>query len=114
MLMPNFRVRTSSNRKLVRSVAATTLVGAASCGALGQQTPGAGEARDATRQPPGVPKPAQPENPTRTIDYKPPQGPSPTDNSPDPEKPSYLVGAFVIRYAVEHPQFPALDDLMKA
>jgi hemolysin activation/secretion protein len=33
--------------------------------------------------------------------------------SGDPEAPSYLVSAFVIRYAVDHPSLPAIDDLIK-
>lgn len=30
----------------------------------------------------------------------------------DPEKPTFLVSAFVLRYAQDHPQLPAIDDLL--
>lgn len=33
--------------------------------------------------------------------------------SGDPEAPSYMVSTFVIRYAVDHPSLPAIDDLLK-
>jgi len=81
----------------------------------GAMQPGVAEFRDQTRPPPGQPATVRPEDPKRTVDYKAPEGSgTATDDRPDPEKPSYLVGVFVIRYAVEHPQFPALDDLVKA
>ena len=31
----------------------------------------------------------------------------------DPEKPAYPVGAIVIRYALDHPSLPSIDDLLK-
>jgi len=34
-------------------------------------------------------------------------------DSGDPEAPSYTVSTFVIRYAVDHPSLPAIDDLLK-
>lgn len=44
-----------------------------------------------------------------------PAAPTPIQQQegPDTEKPSYLVSAFVVRYAMEHPSIPALDDLQK-
>lgn len=63
----------------------------------------------------GQPAPRPPEDPSRLPGAAAPSATAATDPSvPDPETPSYLVGAFVIRYATEHPQYPALDDLMKA
>lgn len=62
-------------------------------------------------------KPATPDAPpieaeSRT-DFSPPT-PNAVSDAPDPEQPEYLVGAFIIRYATPHPQFPALDDLNAA
>lgn len=31
----------------------------------------------------------------------------------DPEEPAYLVGAIVVKYALDHPSLPAVDDLIK-
>ncbi len=31
----------------------------------------------------------------------------------DPEKPAYVVGAIVVKYGLDHPSLPALDDLVK-
>lgn len=94
------------------------VAGAATSPAWAQFGAGAGtsgERGEQSSQPAGQPQTPPPENPKRTVGYTPPDGSgSPTDDLPDPETPSYLVGAFVIRYATEHPQFPALDDLMKA
>lgn len=99
--MPNLRSRSLIRTSLLRAAALAAAAGGLTSASLAQQSAG---------------KPNTPpaEEPTRTPDYTPPAAASPTDNSPDPERPCYLVGAFVIRYAVEHPQFPALDDLMKA
>lgn len=99
--MPNFRSKIAPRSALLSAAVLVAAAGVFPTVALAQQSA-------------GKPEPAPVENPKRTTDYKAPDQASPTDNSPDPETPSYLVGAFVIRYAVEHPQFPALDDLMKA
>lgn len=56
---------------------------------------------------------APPIDPESRTDFSPPS-PNAVSDAPDPEQPEYLVGAFVVRYATQHPQFPALDDLNAA
>lgn len=46
-------------------------------------------------------------------DFTPPAPDASPAGQPDIEAPTYLIGPYIIRYAVEHPQYPALDDLMK-
>jgi hemolysin activation/secretion protein len=62
----------------------------------------------------GKPEVPAAESPTRTTDFEPPAADAVAEDAPDPDAPSILIGAFLIRYQVEHPQYPALDDLMKA
>ncbi len=61
-------------------------------------------------------KPATPpaESAKPQEEFAPPAPNAVAEGVPDPDKPTFLVGPFILRYAVEHPQFPALDDLMQA
>jgi hemolysin activation/secretion protein len=87
-------------------------VGAGAMSALGQE----GEKKDQPGfvmpspnrgQAPSTEKPAQPAAPEH-------RDVAPASAAPaDPEKPAYLVGAIVIRYALDHPSLPAIDDLLK-
>jgi hemolysin activation/secretion protein len=63
--------------------------------------------------PPGQPQTPRPDfaMPQPNRDAAKPAGNA--SDSPDPEAPTYLVGAVIIRYAVDHPSLPAIDDLMK-
>ena len=66
-----------------------------------------------------TPKVAQPEKPA--VAPKEASEPAPAPKKPvvqvpgeaDPEAPTYLVGAVVIRYALDHPSLPSVDDLLK-
>jgi hemolysin activation/secretion protein len=78
-----------------------------------------------TRQPgqrPDQPPPGQPAvaNPgSATGEFIPPQPNRGEDAAAraarpaDSERPSYLVGAFVLKYALDHPSLPSIDDLQK-
>lgn len=59
--------------------------------------PNAGETPRTGKEPPALEELAAPE--------------APMDEA-DPEQPTYLVSAFVLRYANDHPQLPAIDDLL--
>lgn len=76
--------------------------------AAGQNAPGQGPGE----VPPGAPEPTPPEfalpQPNRGAD---PHGETASVSTPDPEKPAYMVSAFVIRYAMEYPSLPAVNDL---
>ncbi len=64
-----------------------------------------------------TPKVEQPEKPVAAQ----PEATAPAPKKPvvqapgeaDPETPTYLVGAVVIRYALDHPSLPSVDDLLK-
>lgn len=43
-----------------------------------------------------------------------PPAPNAVADAPDPDLPSYRVGAFIVRYVTPHPQLPALDDVGRA
>lgn len=68
-----------------------------------------------------MPEPNRVENPTEAAvkkaesDAKP--APAPSNGKPvmesDPEAPAYLVGAIVIKYGLDHPSLPSIDDLVK-
>ena len=65
-----------------------------------------------------APKQAEPEKPAMPsappVKEAPPAPIAPVDpGAPDKESPSYLVGAIVIRYALDHPSLPSVDDLLK-
>lgn len=62
-----------------------------------QPEPNAGERPRTGKEPPALSELAE--------------APAPAEGA-DPEKPSYLVSAFVLRYAQDHPQLPAIDDLL--
>jgi hemolysin activation/secretion protein len=69
--------------------------------ALAQQSAGKPEV------PPTEPPPVQ-------EDFAPAAPNAVAQGTPDPDKPTFLVGPFILRYGVEHPQYPALDDLARA
>lgn len=75
--------------------------------------------KPSTQPPAPAPKPATPADKAAPIapgtPAAPPAGPVPIQQQEglDTERPSYLVSAFVIRYAAEHPSVPPLDDLQK-
>lgn len=97
------------------------------CPVLAQQAPGSRP--DAP--PPGKPDAPKPDfvmpEPNRVEKHEEPAAPkaAPTDKSQapakpakpqleaDPEEPAYLVGAIVVKYGLDHPSLPALDDLVK-
>lgn len=100
------------SRQNARALTAASLglsIGAA--GALAQESPKSDQ--------PDAPPPSDPGfiAPTPNRGAQPPARPAdPVDhgaNPADPEAPAYLVGAFVIRYALDHPSLPAIDDLLK-
>lgn len=93
----------------VRLAATTAIVLAAGAGvSMAQLVPGSRP----EQAPPGQPQSPRPDfaMPRPNPDGK--AAPAISDGA-DPEAPTYMVGAVIIRYAVDHPSLPAIDDLLK-
>lgn len=91
----------SCARRAWPAAAVVAAVGGLSAGVHAQQSAGKPEVPPA-------------ESPKPHEEFAPPAPNAVAEGVPDPDKPTFLVGPFILRYAVEHPQFPALDDLMQA
>lgn len=121
------KVRRTSVCGMLAALAGTTLALGLTSAALGQQAPGAKPDAPA----PGVPATPKPETPPDFVAPQPNRtapaegdkaaaapksrpAPSTPASGVDPEAPAYMVGAFVIRYALDHPSLPAIDDLLRA
>lgn len=86
---------------------------------LAQQTPGVRP----DQPPPGKPEAPKPDfvmpQPNRVEQPEEPKASETKPSAPkgeriaDPEEPAYLVGAIVVKYALDHPSLPAVDDLIK-
>lgn len=96
--------------------AAVVAVAAGTCAAVsvaqGPQTPGT----RSDQPPPGVPetpRPFVPPQPNRGGEAEGRPSAGTAERGADPERPRYLVGAVVLKYGLDHPSLPSIDDLLK-
>jgi hemolysin activation/secretion protein len=108
-----------SKHTLMNSVviaAAGLSIGIGAAAALAQQ--GAGQPKPDFAMPAPNRGNIQPETPApkpapAAKPEQPAQPPVIAPGAADTETPSFMVGAFVIRYALDHPSLPSMDDLLK-